>query len=114
MVGLYYYNNFASFLHASIINFLDSNPGARDVFLKSSRIGIEHLKNWKGQITLDRNFELLLKGFELENSPQPLLNVCLQNPLPPLSLCTSLITRVLKPLTHRYSLFLPGSTRVIT
>jgi hypothetical protein len=83
MVGLYYYNNFASFLHASIINFLDSNPGARDVFLKSSRIGIEHLKNWKGQITLDRNFELLLKGFELENSPQPPPQRMLAKPPPP-------------------------------
>ncbi|KAJ6942773.1 hypothetical protein NC652_008543 [Populus alba x Populus x berolinensis] len=87
-------------MYASIINFLDSNLGVRDVFLKSSRIG----KNWKGQITLDRNFELLLKGFELENSPQP-LSICLQKPLSTLSLCTSLITRVLIPLTLRpYSL----------
>ncbi|KAL9350502.1 hypothetical protein Peur_057757 [Populus x canadensis] len=100
-------------MYASIINFLDSNLGVRDVFLKSSRIGIEHLKNWKGQITLDRNFELLLRGFELENSPQP-LTICLQNPLSPLSLCTSLIIRVLKPLTLRYSLFLSGSTQVVT
>ena len=113
MARLYYYNNFTSFMYASIINFLDSFLGVRDVFLKSSSIGAEHLKNWKGQITLDRNFELLLKGFELENSPQP-LSICLQNPLRTLSLCTSLITRVLIPLTLRYSLFLSGSTQVIT